>query len=368
MLPEKMRFDLFDRLSVKTMRYVNPVPRREAKGLVKRVYDMIAEDFFVNGSLSSHSKVPELMAGVWVGGRETILVPDYLDQTTKEAMTATLSSINDCPYCGDMLVSLVHSGGNHQAASRILSATEEHITDSTLRNRLEWVRAVATPGYNGKIPQVFTREELPEAIGSIMAMSHINRFSHVVMDGSPVNVPFGWDRIKQVALRLFGHELKSTKQRTVMPGRSLDLLPPAELPDDLAWARSNPRIADALSRWASTVEKHAQGLIPKQVEDCVQKNLHHWHGEQMPISRSWVEKEVGKLAGKNRAIAKLALVLAKAPYQIDESLVEAVIEDHKDETDFIRVLAWSAFTAARNIASRIARSSEQPAMRVVRAA
>jgi hypothetical protein len=153
-----------------------------------------------------------------------------------------------------------------------------------------------------------------------------------------------------------------------MPGRSLDLLPPAELPDDLAWARSNPRIADALSRWASTVEKHAQGLIPKQVEDCVQKNLHHWHGEQMPISRSWVEKEVGKLAGKNRAIAKLALVLAKAPYQIDESLVEAVIEDHKDETDFIRVLAWSAFTAARNIASRIARSSEQPAMRVVRAA
>jgi hypothetical protein len=46
MLPEKMRFDLFDRLSVKTMRYVNPVPRREAKGLVKRVYDMIAEDFF----------------------------------------------------------------------------------------------------------------------------------------------------------------------------------------------------------------------------------------------------------------------------------------------------------------------------------
>lgn len=37
----------------------------------------------------------------------------------------------------------------------------------------------------------------------------------------------------------------------------------------------------------------------------------------MPISRSWAEKEVGELAGKNRAIAKLALVLAKAPYQIE---------------------------------------------------
>ena len=58
MLPKRLREDLFEKASVKTMRYVRAVPIRSATGLTKRVYEMIAEDFFVNGSLSSHSQVP----------------------------------------------------------------------------------------------------------------------------------------------------------------------------------------------------------------------------------------------------------------------------------------------------------------------
>lgn len=357
MLPDKFRYELFDRLSIKTMRYVHVVPRRKATGLVKRVYDMIAEDFFINGSLTSHSQVPELLAGVWTGGRETILVSEHLDQTTKEAMTATLSSINDCAYCGDMLVSLVHSGGDHQAARQILAVSEEQINDVALRNRLQWVKAVATPGYQGGIPQVFSQAELPEAIGSLMAMSHINRFSHVIMDGSPVNAPLGLNPIKQTALRLFGHELKSTKLHRVMPGRALNLLPPADLPNDLDWAKSNPRIADALSRWANVIDKHATALVDKEVIACVEASLQHWQGEQMPISRSWVELEVQNLSGFNRDLAKLTLVLAKAPYQVDESLIEPVFKAQNNQEDFIRIVAWAAFTSARKIALRIAKIS-----------
>ena len=97
MLPKRIREALFEKASVKTMRYVSAVPVRAAVGLVRRVYDMIAEDFFVNGSLSSHSRVPELFAGTWLGGREAVLVSDRLDRMTKEAMGATLSYINDCP-------------------------------------------------------------------------------------------------------------------------------------------------------------------------------------------------------------------------------------------------------------------------------
>src|SRR5262247_2428118 len=143
MLLAKLRFELIERMSVKTMRYVSAVPRAKADGLVARIYDMIAEDFFINGSLTSHSKVPPLLAGVWTGGRECILVADRLDRTTKEAMTAVLSRVNDCPYCGDMLVSLVHGGGKHEAASQIFSRSEEEIADPILRERLEWVKAVA---------------------------------------------------------------------------------------------------------------------------------------------------------------------------------------------------------------------------------
>src|SRR5262249_45463690 len=186
MLPKTFRFWLFEALSLKTMRYVHAIPRRKASGLVAQVYDMIEQDFFINGSLTSRSKVPALMAGIWIAGRESVLVNDHLDRTTKEAMNAVLSQVNDCPYCGDMLISLVHAGGQHEAAAHIFAEGEAHLAEGTLGKRLAWVRSIATPGIAAHPPVPFTTQELPEAIAALMAMSDINRFSHVVMDGSPV--------------------------------------------------------------------------------------------------------------------------------------------------------------------------------------
>ena len=212
MLPRKIRYSLFERLSVQTMRYVDAVPAGQTIGLLAEVYQQVAEDFFINGSLTSHSLVPELMAGVWVGGRETIVQPDRLDQKTKEAMAATLSRVSDSPYCGDMLVSLVHSAGDKAAANGIFTGTDA-TPDRLLQQRLQWVTQVATP--DGQMTQAvpFSEEELPEAIGALVAMGHINRFSHVVMGGSPV--PFGQSRAKYGALSMFALELKDVVNRTL---------------------------------------------------------------------------------------------------------------------------------------------------------
>jgi hypothetical protein len=350
---------MFDKMSVKTMRYVSPIPRHKANGLVAQVYDMIAEDFFINGSLTSHSKVPELLAGVWIGGRESILVSDRLDRTTKEAMTATLSRFNACPYCGDMLISLVYGGGEHEAASQIFSESEDQIADATLRERLAWVKTVATRQPE-QLRAPFTDGELPEAIGALFAMSHINRFSHVVMDGSPVTAPLGLQRIKSVALKMFGAELKVTTELEIEPGRAMDLLPAAPLPEDMKWAQSNPRIADAFSRWAAVIERQARTEVSPAVRESVSRSLNRWQGERMPLSRSWVEDELNGLEGNDRGIARLALVVAKASYQVDESLVEAVIGNERDERKLVRVLAWASFSAARRFAQCIAESASQP--------
>ncbi len=77
----------------------------------------------------------------------------------------------------------------------------------------------------------------------------------------------------------------------------------------------------------------------------------------MPMSRSWVEKELGDLTGEDRSIARLALVLAKASNQIDDKMVEDVLGKDRDEERFIRILAWASFAAARFIAKRIADQS-----------
>lgn len=359
MLPKVFRYWLFETLSLKTMRYVHAVPRRKATGLVARVYEMIEEDFFINGSLTSRSQVPALMAGIWTAGRESVLVDDRLDRTTKEAMNAVLSQINDCPYCGDMLISLVHAGGNHEAAMYIFAESEAHITDATLRKRLAWVKSIATPGTKMHQSAPFTAGELPEAIAALMVMSDLNRFSHVVMDGSPVSAPLGLQGVKAAALRLFGGELKSSHGEPLTPGRALPLLPAASLPADMWWAAPHPRIAAALARWAAVVEREASGVVSPAVRELVAGNLQDWKGDLMPISRSWVDSEVAMLTGHDRTIARLALVLSKAPYQVDETLVEDVLREDRDEECFIRILAWSSFSAARRFAQQIAESASQ---------
>lgn len=358
MLPAKIRYWLFDTLSVQPMRYVSAVSTREAKGLTQQVYNMIREDFFKNGSLTSRSKVPELMAAIWTGGRETMLVEDKVDRTTKDAMTAVLSRINECPYCEDMLISLVHAAGDHEAANGLYAQNGFDSSDPELRKRLEWVRLIVSGSTEGLPETPFTREQLPEVIGTLMGMSDINRFSHVVMDGSAVAKPFGIDILKSWALRLFGIELKVTRRVPLQPGRSLELLPPAELPEDMQWAASNPRIADAVSRWTAAVEKESTAVISPKVRKAVTDSLLAWNGEQMPLNTLWIDEAVAGLDRDDELLARFALVVAKASYRITDEMVTEVIGEDKDEERFIRILAWSSFSAARRVAQIIAERVE----------
>ena len=210
------------------------------------------------------------------------------------------------------------------------------------------------PGTIADVPTPFTHDQMPEVLGTLMAMADINRYSHVVMADSPVSAPLGVQAGKAAQIRLFGSELVATRRLALEPGRALSLLPEAALPEDLDWARSNPRVADALARSTAAVEREAAGVIRAKVRMTVWTALASWQGEQMPISRSWVEPELGGLAGKDRHIARLAIVLAKAPYQVDEGMAEAVLQDAGDEARFVRILAWASFTGARRFANILA--------------
>ena len=122
----------------------------------------------------------------------------------------------------------------------------------------------------------------------------------------------------------------------------------------LFYRTPNPRIADALARWAAVVEREASFVASTAVWELVVRNLKHWNGEPIPLSRSWVDSESAVLTGQNRAIARLALVLAKAPYEVDETLVDDVLREDQCEERFIHILAWASFSGARRFAQRIA--------------
>jgi alkylhydroperoxidase family enzyme len=344
---------LFDYLSKTTMRYVTAARRADANEIGEEVYRQINNDFFINGSLTSRSKVTPIFAATWMAGRETIIVDDQLDRVTKEAIAATLSSVNDCPYCGDMLVSLVHAGDRHDQASAIYDGRTDKITDPKMRELLSWVIAVASPGSKPQAELPFTDAEMPEVMGSIMAMADINAFSHVVMDGSPVNEPMGSSRLKSLALRAFGAELVPTQKQQVVPGLAIKLVPEAQLPIGYEWAVSNPRIAEAIARWIAAVDREAEKAVPTAVRELVISNIDAWDGDQMPMSRSWLERETESASGADRDFARFALIMVKARYQLDDSLTEAVLAHCPDDESFIRILAWCSNLSARALVSRI---------------
>jgi hypothetical protein len=47
----------------------------------------------------------------------------------------------------------------------------------------------------------------------------------------------------------------------------------------------------------------------------------------------------------------------KAPYQVDERLVEDALHEDQSEERFIRILAWASFSGARRFAQRIAEAA-----------
>jgi AhpD family alkylhydroperoxidase len=368
MLPSKLRYWLFDVLSVQTMRYVSAVPARQATGLTRRVYEMIREDFFRNGSLTSRSPVPELMAAIWTLGREAMLVEDRVDRTTKDALSAVLSQINDCPYCEDMLISLVHAAGDHEAAGDIFEQSGFDTSADLMRRRLEWLRSVATGCVDEVSETPFSEEQLPEVIGTLMGMTDINRYSHVVMEDSPVGTPFGLRAIKAWALRVFGLELRATRALALVPGRALDLLPPAELPEDMRWAESNPRVAAAVARWVATVDQEGAKAVPPEARRAVLDVLGRWNGEEMPLDGRWIDDDIRGLDGPAASIAKLAVVLAKAPYRVTEKMVEDVLGEERDAARFVRILAWSSAAAARRFATLVAQRAARTIGRSTEAA
>lgn len=137
-------------------------------------------------------------------------------------------------------------------------------------------------------------------------------------------------------------------ERELEPGRALPLVEEAPLPDDLWWSEPNPRVADALSRWVRAVERHAAPALSPATREFVEAELDGLGGERMPLSRGWVDDAIDDLREGDRDVAKLALAVSKAPYQVGDELVLPVLET-KGQKGLLKVLAWSGMTATRHV-------------------
>jgi AhpD family alkylhydroperoxidase len=332
------------------IRYLQPVSPAAATGLVAEVYAQARREFGLLPPIPLHSPVPRLLAGAWCVLRETLLA-GRVGRPVKEALAAAVSHLNRCPYCIDAHTLMLEAAGERDAARALAGGKPGVLSDEGLREVVAWGAAHRSPGTAPLSRAPFPAADTSEMIGTAMAFHYINRMAHVFLPESAYPLPpavhwvywaRGWMR------KLAAGRFKALVSARRVPGESLALLEPAELPADLPWARGNPNVAGAFARFAAAVEKAVQDALPEGVRERVVERLAAWDGTD-PGFGGLSEEELDGIPREERAAGRLALLTAFASYRVDGAVIAAYRARRPADSQLLGAVSWVSYVAARQV-------------------
>ncbi|HEU5475366.1 MAG TPA: carboxymuconolactone decarboxylase family protein [Actinophytocola sp.] len=318
--------------ALKTVRHVAPVRPGRADGLVRRVYRQVERDFgMLAPPIALHSPAPEVLAASWLMLRETLIATGSADRATKEAVATAVSAANACPYCVEV----------HDATLTGLGAAVPTEPDPVSA----WAAGSGLRA-GGALP--FPAGQAPELVGVAVTFQYLNRMVSVFLGDSPLppRVPAG---ARAGARAFLGRFMSGPARARHTPGASLDLLPDAPVPDDLAWAAGSPEIGGAFARAAAAIEAAGHRSVPAPVRALVAAELAGWDGRPAGIDRSWVNRAVADLPEPDRPAGRLALLTAVAAYQVNDRIVAEYRAAGADDRALVELTAWVSLAAARQV-------------------
>lgn len=322
------------RTTLNQVRHVTPVHPRRAEGLLASVYGQIERDFgMLAPPMSLHSPAPAVLAAAWAMLRESLVVTTSVSRAAKEAVAAAVSAGNTCPYCVEV----------HTATLDALDP------DPATAAAARW--AGADDGRASPFPDADTAQ----LVGVAVTFHYLNRVVNVFLGDSPLPpaLPAG---ARRRAGRVLGKVMRGPALRGADPGDAIGLLAPAPPAPDLEWAAGEPRVLDAFGRAAATVDVAARDSVPPAVRELLAAELSGWDGRPPGLSRSWVDGPVDALATRDRPAGRLALLVAKASYQVDDDVVGAFRERRPADAALVELVSWAALSAARTVGARLGRT------------
>lgn len=337
------------------VKYIHPVSAKKAEGLVAQIYSQTKRDLgAVVEPLTIHSPLPELLAGVWSLLRETVLV-GKVRRGIKEAVAGAISQINRCPWCVDAHTMMLHATGDHSVVAAISHAANNRaLVDPQMRSIIQWASATRTPNAEILLSPPFSSQEAPEIIGTAITFHYVNRMVTVLLTETFLPKQ-PW--LKNALKRSVGWFLSSSANRAKVAGGSLKFLPEARLPADLAWAAGAPHVSGAFARFAAVVERTGANTLSTTVRDLVSHHVQSWDGSDPGLGKQWVERAVGGLGDEMQAAARLTLLTALAPFQVDAGVIDSFRKHQPGDDELVGALAWAGFAAARRIGAWLGRPS-----------
>jgi len=341
---------IVDDMTPKQVRHVTPILANKAKGQTKKIYEQIRKDFQLVPPLTLFSPSDELLAGVWSIWRESQFAVGKVDRSITETIAATVSRLNTCPYCVDAHSGMLHALSEHTLISALYQNKNEMIEDDKLRNIVEWSQATLNPDAEIISSPPFRYEEAPEIIGTAIVYHFINRMANIFLEPSPLPVPNNWTRTKKMALRIFGATVaKRIVKRRPKPGESLQFTQQTTLSPDLAWAENNNNIAAAFAAFSTIIDKAGQTVLTDTGRKLIQQYIQSWRGEDMGLSKVWVNDILKQMVDEDRAAGELALLTALAPHQVSENTIRNFQSRHSSDGVLLNITAWASFSAAKRI-------------------
>jgi hypothetical protein len=348
------------RKNLAKVRHVSVVPPAQARGVVATVYAHAEQDYgMLAPHIALHSPAPPLLAASWVLLRETVVATGLVDRAAKEAIATSVSLGNASSYGVDLHLTTLELLNDRRDAAIGTDLAAVVSADHAIRGMSEWARATGSRPAAARIGLPFPAAQVPELVGTVVATHYLNRMATVFLPDS--HLPDGLPAVARArALRLFGRSVLLAACRTQEPGVSLDLLPDAPLPDDLAWATGNPTIAGAFARVALAIEEAGAHCVPQAVRDLVRHELTAWDGDSSGIDRNWLNRAVSRLPAGQQPAGQLALLTALAPYQVDSAGIHQLRRTGAGDRTLVGLTSWASMAAARQVGSWLLVSQPAP--------
>jgi AhpD family alkylhydroperoxidase len=328
------------------IKYIQFVKPEKAEGIVKPVYEQIERDFGrIVEPFLMHSALPELLAGAWMACRETELVGN-VPRNIKEAVASAVSMQNQCPYCVDAHGIMLSAGGDKALAKAIRTGDLSKVKDEQTRAIVEW----ALKGS----PAKFTEAEAAEIVGTAVYFHYINRMANVLLTETPfpTKQPLLKRMLTPYANRMFSSAIHQPKTA----GDSLEFLPEADLPEDMAWAKPAANVAGAFARFAKVVDIDGEYAVPLKVRVEVKAEIEEFVAEGNEMNQNMVTKLTGQFNDEAfKSAAQLTLMTAFMPHRVDEKVVAKFRRHYPEDTKLLGALAWASFTVARKIGGKLSR-------------
>ncbi|KDN18870.1 carboxymuconolactone decarboxylase family protein [Amycolatopsis rifamycinica] len=332
------------RRTLKDVKHVEATAPRRARGLVRAVYRQVERDFgMLAPPMALHSPSPPVLAAAWLVLRESLVAAGVSSRADREVVAAAVSAANDCPYCVEVHAMALGSLGEPAAAAALAADQPDAITDPGTRELAAWARG------EGPLPPGVTGPAAAEFAAVATAFHYLNRVVSVFLGDSPLpdQVPAS---ARGTAKAVLGHFLRPGAPPPA--GQALELLP-ATGADGPGWAAPGSTLADAFARAGAAFEAAGGGVLPPRVRDLVRRELKDWDGRPPGLGRSWADGPLAELPAAERPAARLALLVAKAPYQVDDLVVAAARRDRDDDRGLIELVSWAAHAAAEELGARL---------------